>query len=79
MACSITGTAVIRNIEDPKTGEWIIEWRQTDPEIHVHTELISNAKVLAHLEERYKVGEHCPHDPFTLHARLLELELEDNT
>ena len=65
--CPINGTATV-NHEYP--GE--LRWVQTDPEIHVAQELIDTADELglAFLKARYELGEPCPFEPRTIHARL---------
>ena len=67
MTCPITGDALIED----RAGE--PHWIRTDPEIHVSQELLDNAddRGLAFLAATYEIGEPCPEQPDTRHARLL--------
>jgi hypothetical protein len=72
MSCPITGLAVVTD------DEGTLRWDQSDPAIHVSSKLLDTATEagLAFLTERYELGEWCPHDPFSRHARHREVSAE---
>lgn len=66
-SCPITGTAFVVD-DDGELG-----WGQADPEIHVAVELLNQLDGddlgRAFLTAMYKLGDPCPHQPGTIHAR----------
>lgn len=70
MSCEITGTAEIT--ETQIDGRRELAWSRADPAIHVSSELLETAdeQGLAFISAKYEIGEWCPHEPFSKHARL---------
>jgi len=66
--CPIRGEAHVAS--DYVDGVVTPRWVRTDDEIHVANELLANPADRAQIEERYDVGEVCPHWPLARHARL---------
>jgi hypothetical protein len=72
VSCPITGDAVITSDDAAPDG---MRWKQADPEIHVAAHLLNellddiDTRAKAFLLATYEIGEHCPHNPNTIHAR----------
>jgi hypothetical protein len=69
MICAITGDATVQE----RDGQ--LHWLRADPAIHVASELLgqANERGLAFIKARYEIGEWCPYQPTTRHARLREV------